>query len=761
MRPLTVALALLAVSPLCGCGGAKKPAGKTVQPTSVPAADVSVSAQAPTDAAAASAASAPAPKKSSWAPRTPAQIRKEGNHLASQKSVYLLQHAKNPLEWYPWGQEALQRARDEDKPIFLSIGYASCHWCHVMEHEVFEDDEVAEFMNANFVCIKVDREERPDLDTVYMDAVQKLTGRGGWPMSVFLTPSLKPFFGGTYFPKRRFMPLARNILTEFKDKRNEVEEKSAGIYADLSKQRDLSPGQQISVADVKSVVDRAAGFYDKQYGGLGQRQKFPTPIRWQLMLHAYRKWGAQPVADAVRKTLDEMAAGGIHDHLAGGFHRYTVEKTWTVPHFEKMLYDNGQLAVLYLEAGATFDDARYREVGHSILQWMIEEMYEPGSGFFSSYDADSGGHEGTFYIWTQEELESFTNPADGRALAELLGVTPGGNFEGKSILTRRVTPAQVAAKVGRPVAEVAGLFEKWRPKLREVRAKRVWPGLDKKVVTAWNGLALSGFAKGYAMSGKAIYRETAEAVVAYLRRVHRKADGSLCRASNGGVAVADGVLDDYTFLAVGLLDLFETTGNQAHMQWAIELVDYAHAHFAAPEGAWYVTDKGTEAPMGRKVDPHDAVRPSGTSQMLRALLRIGALTGDPKRIELVERTLGTYKNMVRGSGLGMAGWSDVALLVAGPYYEVVVAGDAGEARAEALWKVAKDLQAPWAAAMRIPQSGAGAPLQKLLPPTFGKQGKDGGPLAYVCVMGSCKKPTADPGELKAQMTEGWKPWERD
>jgi len=379
--------------------------------------------------------------------REPEDIRREGNRLKNESSLYLQQHAHNPLDWYPWVAEALTKAKTEDKPIFLSIGYSSCHWCHVMEQEVFEQDDVAAFMNQHFVCIKVDREERPDLDSVYMDAVQAITGRGGWPLSVFLTPDLKPFFGGTYFPHDAFLELVGKIHSVFHERRADVEEQAAQVMARAAALPHLIGVPQTGKATavtaeiIEAAAKQADANYDVKWGGFRSQQKFPTPVRWQFLLHHYRKTGNRRYANLVQLTLEKMASGGIQDHVGGGFHRYTVDDKWIVPHFEKMLYDNAQLASLYLEAGALMGRQDFRNIGLDILDFLIREMSGQEGAFYSSFDADSGGEEGTYYVWTPDELTLATNADDGPILAELLGVSPAGNFERAARIIDEITTA--------------------------------------------------------------------------------------------------------------------------------------------------------------------------------------------------------------------------------------------------------------------------------------------------------------------------------
>jgi len=450
-----------------------------------------------------------------------------GNRLAAEASLYLRQHAQNPVDWHPWGEEALERARREDKPIFLSIGYSSCHWCHVMEHEVFEDDGVAAVLNAKFVCIKVDREERPDIDAAYMDALQAMTGSGGWPMSLFLTPGLEPFYGGTYIPRDGFLQLIERIDLVFREKRDELQGSAAEVSAAVNRRPPGGQGEPPDAEALTAAARKALAGVDPAWGGFGGRQKFPTPPRWRFLLHHYRKTGDEDAARALRLTLDRMADGGIRDQIGGGFHRYAVEPTWLVPHFEIMLYDNAQLASLYLEASAALDEPRYRETALDVLDFLAREMRDPAGGFHASFDADSEGGEGRFYVWTPGEIEQIAGAADGPALAAVLGVTEEGNFEGRSIPTRRADIEDVARRFGRDPGELGGLFAEHREALRERRGRRSPPALDPKIVTAWNGLAIGAFAAAHAVT--ALRRGRRRVPVARAPRTGRASDPILVR----------------------------------------------------------------------------------------------------------------------------------------------------------------------------------------------------------------------------------------
>ena len=674
--------------------------------------------------------------------RTPAQIRGEGNHLTGAGSLYLRMHANNPVDWYPWGPEALERAKALNRPIFLSIGYASCHWCHVMEEEVFSRDDAALYLNAHFVSIKVDREERPDLDALYLDAVQAMTGSGGWPLTVFLTPSRRPFFGGTYFPHDAFLDLTAKVVDQFTHARSEIEARGTEVYARIARVPETSGAPRVRTDEILAAAGRIAEGADPVWGGFRGRMKFPNPVRWTLLLDAYRKRGDPAIAVALRRTLDTMASGGIHDQVGGGFHRYAVDPEWVVPHFEKMLYVNAELATLYLGAAAAFGDARYLEVAKDTLGFLLRDMAAEGGGFGASLDADSGGREGTFYVFTPAELRRVAGDADGKALATLLGATEAGNFEGSNVLTRRATRD----------AELAPLLQKWRPKLLEARLARARPPLDTKVVTAWNGMAISAFAHGFAATRDGRYRDAATKTADTLWRVHRR-DGLLARVSNAGRAEGRAGLDDYAALCRGYLDLFEVTFDLVHLEHAIALFDEANGALAAEKGGWYSTP--AEEGAGRRIELFDSEEPAGYAAMLGALTRLAALTGSAPLYAALDKAVAAYAENARAADAGMAGWLDAALLEAGPLYEVVIAGAPDDPRTRALVDTCRSLAAPWSVTVTVPEAGAPPATARVMPALVGKVGRAGGALAYVCVRGACKLPTADAAALRAEILSGW------
>ncbi|MCP4143956.1 MAG: thioredoxin domain-containing protein [bacterium] len=577
--------------------------------------------------------------------KTPEQIRKNGNHLVAEPSLYLKQHAHNPVDWYPWSDEALDRAKAEDKPIFLSIGYSSCHWCHVMEHEVFEHDDVAEILNRYFICIKVDREERPDIDAIYMEALVSMQNSGGWPMSMFLTPDLKPFYGATYIPHDQFINLSEQIVKVFHSRRSDLESDASGIIKRLSNVASVKKGAPVTDQDISAVVTEALRSYDNQWGGFRSINKFPTPLRWQFLLHYFRQTGDTRLEKPIRHTLDVMNSGGIHDHLGGGFHRYATDEKWIVPHFEIMLYDNTQLAMLYLESAAVFNEPAYEKVAIGILDFLISDMQSSEGGFYASFDADSGDEEGSFQVWTLDELIKIAGTVDGYKLAAVLGVNGKGNFEGKSVLTRRVP-------------DYYRLFEKYKQQMLEARRLRTPPELDEKIVTAWNGLAVSALARSYAKTGDQKYLDAAVKSADFLWNEHQINDGTFCRTSTDGVKSGVGILDDYSFLACGFIDLYEATGDIKYLEKTGKLLSKADHLFADDTVGYFLAVDQPELPFARRVEVTDSVEPSGFASMLQAKIRYSALTGAAADVEEIFKN---YSETMQNNGMEMAWWFDAAM----------------------------------------------------------------------------------------------------
>ncbi len=684
--------------------------------------------------------------------RSPAVVRASGNHLVGAASVYLQEHAHNPVDWYPWGAEALARAKSEGKPVFLSIGYSACHWCHVMEGEVFENDEVAAFLNEHFVSIKVDREERPDLDEAYMRALQAMSGSGGWPMTLFLTPALQPFFGATYLPKERFLLVARKAWEEASSDGGATGD-AAEVQRRIARAEGGGTAPPIPASDLRTIALAALDRVDSELGGFRGQMKFPLPVEWTFLLHALRKWGDAPIETALRGALDAMAAGGIRDPIGGGFHRYSTDPRWQVPHFEKMLYDNAELASLYLEAGAALGEPRYTAVATDTLDFLLREMQGEGGGFYASFDADSAGREGAYYVWSARELHAVLGDGDGDVATRLLGASDAGPFDGASAVNRQASVADVAAKSGSSVAAVDVAWARSRPRLLAARASRPHPRPDTKLVTAWNGLAIVALAQGFVATGDARYRDGAMRAADVMWRRNRRAAGGMVRASNGDAVSAAAVLDDYACLARGFIALYEATGDRTSVERALTLVSEANARFAAPGGGWYEAEDGA-TPFARALSLDDNVEPSGASALLHDEIALFALTLRPELDRSAGETLAFRADAVRQRGMGAAGWLDAALLRAGPYYDVVLASDgAGGAAIDAAWRA---VDPPWAVLARVPAGGADAALAKLVASASDKNAGSTPARAFVCAEGACKLPTSDPSVLRAQLLEGWK-----
>jgi uncharacterized protein len=677
------------------------------------------------------------------------------NRLAGETSPYLLQHRDNPVDWYPWGPEALQRARTEDRPILLSVGYSACHWCHVMEHESFEDPVTAELMNRHFVNIKVDREERPDIDSIYMAAVQMMTRHGGWPMTVFLTPEGAPFYGGTYYPPepRHGMPSFRQVLSAIAEtwqgKREDVN-RSADELRDLLLQGNTlqpTPGPL-----AHSILDRAAhavaSRFDPEWGGFMDAPKFPQAMTLELLLRHWRRTGSDETLRRVVHTLRMMASGGMYDHVGGGFARYSVDERWLVPHFEKMLYDNALLARVYLYAWQATGDASLRRVVEETLSWTLREMTGPEGGFFSALDADSEGEEGLFYLWTAEQIDAAAGPEDGRLVRAYYGVTEAGNFEERNILHTWRSAAQVAAEAGASEAQLLEALERARPKLYDARALREWPGRDDKVLTAWNAMMLRSFAEAGAALDRPDYVEVASRSAEFLLRELR-ADGTLLRTWKDGQAKIPGFLEDHALLVEGLVALYEATFDLRWLGEATTLADEMLRRFWDEEtGAFYDTASDAEPLVVRPRDTFDNATPSGNSSAVMALLRLAELTGQERYPRVAHRVLEDAAEQM-GRFASAFGYLCCALdFHLAPRQEVAIVGDPGETATRRLLSV---VRARWRPNTVVALLDPSRPADGSIPVLEGRTLLDGRAAAYVCERFACQRPTSDPAELAAQL----------
>jgi hypothetical protein len=577
-------------------------------------------------------------------------LSKKTNRLINETSPYLLQHAENPVDWYPWGQEALEKAKRDDKPIFLSIGYSACHWCHVMAHEDFENAEIAKIMNENFVNIKVDREERPDLDDIYQKVCQMITGNGGWPLSVFLTPDQKPFFAGTYFPPedRYGMPGFASILKHMVEvyRNKELLERQIKIIMDglaMISTRLVAPAKL-----EKALLDEAAvnllQMGDINEGGFGPSPKFPNASNLSFLLRYYLLSGISRFRDFVLFTLDKMTAGGIHDQIGGGFHRYSTDPKWLVPHFEKMLYDNALIPLVYAEAFQISGEERYRSVARRTLDYVLREMTDPEGGFYSTQDADSEGEEGKYYTWEKREIIDALGE-DGEIFCTHYGVTQGGNFDGRNILHESVPIDALSRKLSRSEEDLQRVIEEGGRKLLRSRDGRVKPGRDDKILTSWNGLMISAFAKGYRITGEDLYLRTAGKAVSFIeKRLSKGAE--LMRTFKDGQSRLEGYLDDYSFYISALLDLFEADSDPAYLSNTIKYADYVLEHFwDKNEEDFFFTSDTHERLIVRPKNVYDLSVPSGSSVAALALMRLYHYTQNQGYIRSSEKVLSRHATM--------------------------------------------------------------------------------------------------------------------
>ena len=686
---------------------------------------------------------------------------KHTNRLANEKSPYLLQHAHNPVDWFAWNDEAFEKARRENKPILLSIGYSTCHWCHVMERESFEEENIGKFLNEHFVSIKVDREERPDVDKIYMTFVQSTTGAGGWPLNVFLTPDLKPFFGGTYFPpdarygRPSFLQLLEQISSLWQERKNEIIASADEIHARLetAMANSVETNSSLNADALKNAAEFFKKIHDAQNGGFGGVPKFPQPAIPSLVLRCAKRFNDGEAVKMVLHTCDKMAAGGIHDHLGGGFSRYAVDAEWLVPHFEKMLYDNAQLAQLYLDAFLVSGDARHAEVVRNILDYVLRDMTHPGGGFFSAEDADSEGHEGKFYCWTKDELSRLLTVDEFNVAAKYFGITAAGNFtdhshpqplSGQNVLSvvnpigRDALPrVQADQQVGPTDWE---LLASAKMKMSDVRAKRIRPHLDDKILASWNGLMLGAFARASAVLGDEKYRAAAERNLRFIQEklwddksntlFHRWRDGE-----------RDGVqlLEAYAFLLSGVIDLYEATLEPEHLDFAVELADAMLAKFYDEEnGGFWQSAAGSTDLILRVKDDYDGAEPSGNSVAALSLLKLGAITGQKNFAEAAEKTLRLFAPRLQNFPQAMPFMLHALNFSLEEPRRIVIAGEPGPDKFQELLRAAHSVYHPG----RIITGNASAvgEFARTLP-------AKNGAVAYLCTGGACQPPTSDAADV--------------
>jgi uncharacterized protein len=713
------------------------------------------------------------------------------NRLARERSPYLLQHANNPVDWYAWKDEAFERARNEDKPIFLSIGYSTCHWCHVMERESFEDAGIADLLNRDFISIKVDREERPDVDRVYMSFVQATTGSGGWPMTVFLTPELKPFYGGTYFPPESrwgrpgFADLLKELARVWKEDRPRVNEAAVELLdrLRLATRTATAARADAAVADESALtmaIEQYQMAFDRRRGGFGDAPKFPRPSELLFLLREYARRltaGAAPQAPLLMATdtLRAMALGGMRDHIGGGFHRYSVDADWRVPHFEKMLYDQAQLVLACLEAAQATGDTFYADVAEDTLAYVMRDMTHERGGFYSAEDADSvppeqrddpHAHksEGAFYIWSAAEIDSLLGD-DAPFVKRRFGIEPDGNapqdpqgeFVGRNLLYVAQSIEDIAARTGRSVEDVAAIIERARPLLFAAREKRPRPHLDDKILTAWNGLMIAAFARAarvlVAGERAASYLQAAQRAASFVRAtLWREQDGRLLRRFRDGDAAIDGYAEDYAYLIWGLLELFQADGDAAWLEWALALQARQDERFwDDADAGWFSTAGDDPTVLLRLKEDYDGAEPSASAVSTLNLLTFAHLTGDRDGLAKAERAIARF-----GARIGAAARAVPMMLCAlsawhGDHAQIVVAGESAADRRDLLAEVARVYQ-PTAIVIPLQVGAAQDALSRRLPFIAGMSRRDGRAAAYVCRDFACRQPVTSADELRRELT---------
>jgi len=679
------------------------------------------------------------------------------NALINETSPYLLQHAHNPVDWHAWSEETLAKARAENKPILLSIGYSACHWCHVMEHESFENEAIAKLMNENFVNIKVDREERPDLDQIYMNAVQMMTGHGGWPMTMFLTPDGVPFYGGTYFPPEDrynmagFPRVLLSVAEAYRSQPDQVANTAASMLGELRRVGLVESSREMLTTEIlDSAYRRMAANYDRAHGGFGGAPKFPPSMTLEFFLHVYHLRHSSDAREMVQHTCRQMAEGGMYDQLGGGFHRYSVDAQWLVPHFEKMLYDNALLSRLYLHVFQLTKDDFARRIAQETLDYVVREMTDPVGGFYSSQDADSEGVEGKFFVWSREEIIDALGEDDGKLFCEYFDVTERGNFEGMNILHVPSSREDTARRLDVSVEKLSKVIDEGRRKLFDIRERRVKPGRDEKVLTAWNGLMLGSFAEGAAILNRTDYRQVAEANASFL--LDQMQNGNLLlRTYKDGKAKLNGYLEDYACFIDGLISLYEATGKLRWIQAAVSLADKMIEQFWDEDaGGFYFTGKAHEELIVRSKEFLDNATPSGNSIAVLSLLRLSLLTGNQDYHRRATDVLRLMANQIRRypSAFGFA-LCTLDFYLDSPL-EIAIVGAASDSRLDELvrtvWQTYLPNRVVALGTESHPEAAALVPLLRERN-TLNDQ-----PTAFVCETYTCQTPVHSPGELVKQLT---------
>jgi uncharacterized protein YyaL (SSP411 family) len=676
---------------------------------------------------------------------TDSQSKKHTNRLANEASPYLRQHQHNPVDWYPWGDEAFAKAKKEDKPIFLSIGYSTCHWCHVMERESFEDDDVAKLLNEGFVSIKVDREERPDLDAIYMTVTQMMTGSGGWPMTVILTPDKQPFFAATYIPKESkygrlgMVELLPKITDVWTKERERILASAKQMTAALESTDDHTPGDGLGKKELNLVVQQLAGAIDPVYGGLGRAPKFPSPHTLLLLLRRHASTGDARALDAVKKTLNGMRKGGIWDHVGYGFHRYSTDREWLLPHFEKMLYDQALLTMAYTEAHQITNDPIYAQTAKETMTYVMRELQAPDGGYYSAEDADSEGEEGKFYVWTQHEIENVLGDTAATFISTY-GVKSGGNFHDET--SQKQTEDNILH-----IKAFDGLanFKKERKTLFDLREKRIHPFKDRKVLTDWNGLMIGAAAYSGRVLGEKEFIDSATKAADFVLTSMRDENGRLHKRSFNGKSGLRGLLEDYAFMTWGLTELYQASGKTKYLYTALDLTDLVLKHFGSDGGGFFTVPDYGEKLIVRQMEIYDGAIPSGNSVMLYNLVRLGHMTGNTEWLDKAEKSFRLFSNSVERGGAGHAFLLLAVDLAQSNPPEVVLYGAKDDPVIGKMRTSINSNYLPHVSILSVDPSDK--TLMKRIPKLSSLLSSVETPVAFVCRGFSCQAPTSDPDQL--------------
>ncbi len=686
------------------------------------------------------------------------------NHLIDEKSPYLLQHAWNPVNWYPWGEQAFARAKEEDKPIFLSIGYATCHWCHVMAHESFEDDHVASLLNWSYIAIKVDREERPDIDKIYMSACQSLTGRGGWPLSVFITPEGKAFFAGTYFPKSSrsgmpgFVDVLNQIAEMWKNDRTRIVKSSEAVTAAIQPKSDSERSAQTPGVDtLRKGYTQLARTFDPRWGGFGAAPKFPSPHQLTFLLRWHKRSDDSMALQMVEKTLSAMRNGGIFDQIGFGFHRYSVDEKWLVPHFEKMLYDQALLAMAYTEAYLVTGNVRFATVAREIFTYVLRDMTAPEGGFYCAEDADSEGKEGAFYVWTPEEVIRHLGQELGSLFCRFYNIIDEGNFEeGLSIPRMRTSLEAFAESHGMDPKTVEARLKDARTTLFDIRKKRVHPLKDDKILTSWNGLMIAAFAKGHQVFGDQAYADAAQHAAGFiLEHLREGGNGRLLRRYRLGEAAYPGYLDDYAFVVWAFIELYEATFEASCLEEALALnEEMIHIFWDEQRSGLYFTGTGNEPLVTRTRDVYDGAIPSGNSIAALNFLRLGRLTGNVDLEQRAEQLIRAFSMPAEQQPSAHTQLLIALDFLLGPSQEIVIAGDPAKATTQTMINAVHRRFLPNKVLLVRPPGSEGKRLATMSPFVKDMVPINDRSTGYVCERHTCKTPTAEIDRLESLLDSG-------